>query len=636
MKNANETRRNPFEVITPEDLGIDDMNDLFVDDLDEFKMLLNIGHMMLKGPRGVGKSMMFRYMQVDCMCSGSTGFSELEFLGFRIPMKNVSFPRLTEIQRLGNSYAAELIEEHLLVLSFAQIIFTELLELKTIDSVLNNVDAESLYDYYIKVFLPFFSEGNEQYNIEHTFCGILTAINERLKTEYRVAANYVKRLAMPNSLNLEYTGSFLNYLEFFYPLLRDLKTIKGFPESPVYLMIDDAHCLTLLQTQILNSWMATRTAQKISIKISTQYSYKTYYTVTGGTIDTPHDYKQIDMSDIYTANARKGSYRILVTKVLSKRFNKYNFGDVLPEVFFPPNYEQENKIKEIHDRYIENYHGGEGHGARPSDDAYRYATADYIKSLMGQRKSGYTYSYAGFNQLVNISSGVIRYFLDAAAKMYAEQEVTNEGTPVTCIKDSIQSDVVTELARKFLKDEISDYSLEGHINAAPKEDFQKLTNLINALGLLFSTIQFSDRSERRVFSIAISDELTKETEEILALGVNYAYLHRSTIGRKERGYGRTWLYVLNRRLAPIWRLDPNSFAGYLFIQNKHLEAAMKNPKLILRRLDEKSDIDNNNKPVQLELFDINNRIASDWIDDIDEDKIDIITESWIKSEDKEP
>jgi hypothetical protein len=395
-------------------------------------------------------------------------------------------------------------------------------------------------------------------------------------------------------------------------------------------MVDDAHCLTLLQTQILNSWMATRTAQKISIKVSTQYSYKTYYTVTGGTIDTPHDYKQIDMSDIYTANARKGSYRNLVTQVLSKRFNKYDFGDIRPEVFFPPNNEQEKKIKEIEDMYIKKHLEGEGLGARPRDDAYRYATADYIKSLMGQRKSGYTYSYAGFNQLVNISSGVIRYFLDAAAKMYVEQEVENNGISVTYIRDGIQSDVVTELARKFLKDEIYDYSLGGHPDAAPKEDFQKLTNLINALGLLFSTIQFSNRSERRVFSIAISDELTEETERILTLGVNYAYLHRSTIGRKERGYGRTWLYVLNRRLAPIWRLDPNSFAGYLFIQNKHLEAAMENPKLILRRLNPGSDVDNNNRSIQLTLFDIDNRAPSDWIDDIDEDKINILTETWMK------
>jgi hypothetical protein len=635
MKNDNEIRRNPFEVITPEDLGIDDMNDLFVNDLDEFKMLLNEGHMMLKGPRGVGKSMMFRYMQVDRMCSASTDLSKLNFLGFRIPMKNVSFPRLTEIQRLGSTYAAELLEEHLLVLSFAQIIFNELLELKTVKNVEKNVDAESLYNYYINVFLPLLAEEDDQCNTERTYCRILTVISERLRAEYKIATDYVKHLAMPSSFVLEYTGSFFNYLEFLYPLLSGLRTIKGFPDSPVYLMVDDAHCLTLLQTQIFNSWMATRTAQKISIKVSTQYSYKTYYTISGGTIDTPHDYKQIDMSDIYTANARKGSYRNLVVQVLSKRFNKYNFGDIRPDAFFPPNKDQDKKIKEIEDMYINKHLEGDGCGTRPRDDAYRYATADYIKSLMGQRKSGYTYSYAGFNQLVNISSGVIRYFLDAAAKMYAEQEVENNGTPVTYIRDGIQSEVVTELARKFLKDEIYDYSLGGHKDAAPKEDFQKLTNLIHALGLLFSTIQFSDRSERRVFSIAISDELTEETEDILKLGVDYAYLHRSTIGRKERGYGRTWLYVLNRRLAPIWRLDPNSFAGYLFIQNKYLEAAMENPRSILQRLESDLDVDTNNKSIQLKLFDIDNRAPSDLIDDIDDEKVDIITGTWIKSEGKE-
>ena len=622
--------RNPFEVITPEELNIEEMNDLFVDDLDEFNMLLNEGHMMLKGPRGVGKSMMFRYMQVDCMCSTSTNFSDLKFLGFRIPMKTVSFPRITEIQRLGDTYAAELFEEHLLVLSFAQIVFNELSKLQKMEGIIKNVDTDSLYDYYTKIFLPFFEEKDKQCCTECTYASILARIDDKLKSEYRIATDYVKRLAIPNALAPEYTGSFFNYLDFLFPILSGFRTIKGFPNCPVYLMVDDAHCLTLPQTRILNSWIATRTTQWISIKVSTQYSYRTYYTVTGGTIDTPHDYKQIDMSDVYTANARTGSYRELVKKVLSKRFSKYCFGDIEPEAFFPPNSEQERKIKEIEDMYIKKHHEGEGRGARPRDDAYRYATADYIKNLMGQKKSGYTYSYAGFKQLVNISSGVIRYFLDAAAKMYSEQKVENNGTPVTYIKDSIQSDVVAELARKFLKDEILDYSSGGHKNAVPKADFQKLTNLINALGLLFSAIQSSGRSERRVFSIAISDELSEETEKILTLGVDYAYLHRSTIGRKERGYGRTWLYILNRRLAPIWRLDPNSFAGYLFIQNKHLEAAMENPKLILNRIYSKTDSDGEGKPTQLTLFDANR--SPDWLDDFDEEKEITIENYWMKRE----
>ena len=626
MNNSIELRRNPFEVITPETIAMSELNELFVDDLDEFKMLLNEGHMMLKGPRGVGKSMMFRYMQVDCVYSRNANFSELEFLGFRIPIKNVSFPRITEIQRLNNSYAAELFEEHLLVLSFADIAFSELNEL----SIAENVDTESLYSYYANSFLPLFTDTGIQCDVMKTYNDILAAISLRLKVEYSTASKYVKRLALPDAPASEYTGSFFNYLEFLYPLLSGLRTIEGFPDCPVYLMVDDAHCLSELQTQILNSWMATRTAQRVSIKVSTQYSYKTYYTVTGGTIDSPHDYKQIDMSDIYTANARKSSYRNLVANVLSKRFQKYNFNDITPEEFFPPNKKQEIAIKKIEEMYIKKHLDGEGRGARPRDDAYRYATADYIKSLMGERKSGHTYSYAGFNQLVNISSGAIRYFLDAAAKMYAEQEVENNGVPVTFIRDGIQTDVVTELARKFLKDEIFDYSLGGHPGAAPKEDFQKLTNLINALGLLFSTIQFSDRSERRVFSIAISGELSDKTEKILSLGVNYAYLHRSTIGRKERGYGRTWLYILNRRLAPIWRLDPNSFAGYLFIQNEYLEMAMDNPSLILRRLGSESTSGDSCQN-QLTLFDIDDRTPY-VIDDINDDKINFIKKSWMKSE----
>lgn len=634
MSNHKENQENPFKVVTPEDLNIEDMNDLFVGDFDEFKMLLNEGHVMLKGPRGVGKSMMFRYMQVDCMCSGSEEFSKLNFLGFRIPMKNVSFPRITEIQRLGTSYAAELLEEHLLVLSFAQIFVNELIELKSFENVIKSVDVESLYDYYKNVFLRFFIRNDDNINIDHTYYGILSAMKERLQAEYSIADKYVKHLAIL-AKDLEYTGSFFSYIDFLYPLLSNLRNIKGFPNCPVYLMIDDAHCLSELQTQILNSWMATRTSQKISIKLSTQFSYKTYYTVSGRTIDTPHDYKQIDLLDIYTANVRSGSYRNLIIKVLSKRFEKYHLGNIKPEDFFPPDVEQEKKINEIAEEYKKKYREGEGRGARPQDDAYRYARADFIKNLMGQSKSGHTYSYAGFHQLVNLSSGIIRYFLDAAANMYAAQKVENGKIPITSINDNIQTDVVTEQARKFLKDEIYDYCMEGHKDAVPKEDFKKLTNLLNALGLLFSTIQFSNRSERRVFSIAISDELSDEVERILKLGVNYAYLHRATIGRKERGYGRTWLYILNRRLAPIWRLDPNSFAGYLFIQNKYLEAAMENPKAILKRLYSRTDFDSENKNVQLTLFDIETRAPSEWVDDIDENKENIITDFWMKKEDED-
>ncbi|MEY8387935.1 hypothetical protein AALC17_11670 [Oscillospiraceae bacterium 38-13] len=48
--------------------------------------------------------------------------------------------------------------------------------------------------------------------------------------------------------------------------------------------------------------------------------------------------------------------------------------------------------------------------------------------------------------------------------------------------------------------------------------------------------------------------------------------------------GRTKLYILSRRLSPVWTLDPTGFAGYLFVQNHLLEEAMMEPFSLLRRL----------------------------------------------------
>lgn len=616
MDKNNNKQQNPFRVTTPEDLSVNEMRELFVPEFAEFKQLSDEGHMLLKGARGMGKSMHFRYMQIDCQSTLESGksFKDLEYLAFYIPVKNETFIRITEIKRFGDSYEAVLFNEHIMVLSFICRVFIKLKEM--FDGV-TDLNVDSFYDYYTSVFLPKFQDSPSQIISNKTIIGILNVITAKLENEYNKAMNYVNKLGYHQEVLPEFQGWFFNYLDFLLPLLSNLQKIDFFPKCPVYLMIDDAHSMTFLQTQILNSWIATRTSRKVSIKVSTQYNYKTFYTVTGATIDTPHDYKQIDMSDIYTARARQGSYKDMVRDILKKRFNKYKYGDIDPETFFPVNEEQEKKIQNIYDAYVERHKRNEGQGYYSTDDAYRYARADYISSLQGTSKQGHNYSYSGFNQLVNISSGIIRYFLDAAFEMYAEQEVKNKDTPISNIEPGIQNTIVRELADKFLKNEISDYQIEGHNNAVPKEDFTKLANLINAFGLLFSTIMHSNRSERRVFSIAISDdELSDETYRILQLGVNYAYLHRSTIGRKERGRGRTWLYVLNRRLAPIWTLDPNSFAGYLFIQNKYLEAAMNNPRSILNRLKDKQDYNEEGQAVQLTLFDIDTREVVSQIDNV--------------------
>ena len=60
-------KKNPFAVQTPEDMAAKDVNELFVDVFTDFYQVPRQGHTFLNGPRGSGKSMMFRYMEPDCL-----------------------------------------------------------------------------------------------------------------------------------------------------------------------------------------------------------------------------------------------------------------------------------------------------------------------------------------------------------------------------------------------------------------------------------------------------------------------------------------------------------------------------------------------------------------------------------------
>jgi hypothetical protein len=103
------------------------------------------------------------------------------------------------------------------------------------------------------------------------------------------------------------------------------------------------------------------------------------------------------------------------------------------------------------------------------------------------------------------------------------------------------------------------------------------------LGGTFHEKLVSDDSERRVFSVAISGQPDPEIVEAFEMGVRYGYFHRSSIGNKD-GTGRTRLYVLTRRLAPHFNLDPSSFAGYLWVTNDLLREGMANPEKTLRKI----------------------------------------------------
>ncbi len=196
---------------------------------------------------------------------------------------------------------------------------------------------------------------------------------------------------------------------------------------------------------------------------------------------------------------------------------------------------------------------------------------------------------------------MIRYFLEAAAEMYSECKVLPHEGPIVSIPPGIQNTVVRSQADEFLFKEFEKLREDESSDAPDKTTLDKLLNLIRSLGGTFYQILISDRSERRVFSIAFSDEPDEEIRTVLRLGIHLGYFHVSAIGNKD-GTGRTPLYVMNRRLAPHFKLDPTSFAGYQFVTSDRIHEAMRKPDTLLRKI-KSAGVDSVFEDFQLKLFD---------------------------------
>jgi len=81
--------RNPFTVISPENLDAQTVQQIFVEVFSDFPQIRKPGNSIIFGARGSGKSMMFRCLLPDViMLHKSCSFNKLDFLAFHVSIKN--------------------------------------------------------------------------------------------------------------------------------------------------------------------------------------------------------------------------------------------------------------------------------------------------------------------------------------------------------------------------------------------------------------------------------------------------------------------------------------------------------------------------------------------------------------------
>lgn len=319
-------------------------------------------------------------------------------------------------------------------------------------------------------------------------------------------------------------------------------------------------------------------------------------TTNGKRIDSPHDYSEINISTVYSSS--KSRYNERIESIIKKRIHKYlktPISKINVREYFPVDEKQAREIKVIYDEIKQkNFNPEKNYAA--GDAAKRYAVPEYIKDLQQKHRSGFNYSYAGFDQLVAISSGIIRHFLAPAQEMFSEVISSNGNKRPDYISDSIQDRIIKKYSSEFLIDEFDKIRKETECSLIKAD---KLYNLIDSLGQLFHKILVSNASERIVFSVALTDRPDDELREILDMGEQYGYLHKRTIGNKQ-GTGRNRLYILSRILSPHFKLYPMSFASYQFMDSTTLKIALTDKARFLRAFDKKINGDIQNTP---SLFD---------------------------------
>lgn len=588
MSSASDLRLNPFAVKTPETLDANELVNLFVP-YPEFQNLQVSGHQFLHGHRGSGKSMMLRMMTPLAQCiTAKCTLDELPYYGAYLSIKATEVNSI-EYHRLEDESGGLVLSEHVLVTKLLSALFVSI----NVNCDLHNRSSPAeLQSFLENVLYKRLSYVGWDISSSHGLSApISTNVDSLIKHMIDVfdsiqynTSTYVKRRGFTKDY-IPYLGPLLGFQDTLLPIVNGLKEYKILPNCPVFFLLDDADNLTLQQTKILNTWVSYRSTDTVSLKISTQMGYKTYLTSSGLLIEAPHDYSEINFTSVYTGSVKE-SYPKLVNDIVAKRLQRIGLSDVSPAQFFPEDPAQKDAIRAISDELKEQWQTSDKGGYRPEDDAYRFARPEYIRRLSGSSKQGARYKYAGFDQLVHISSGIIRFFLEPAARMFADQVKENGEQAVRFISPEIQDDEIRKQSDDLVVARFDDLKTDILNNSSINDlsNIDRLRNLIHAIGAVFQAhIMDKDASQRRVFSFSISDTPSDDLHKLLQAGVRYGYLYEDTIGKKS-GIGRQKLYVLTRRLAPAFKLDPMGFSGYLSFTSQFLTEISINPGKHISRL----------------------------------------------------
>jgi hypothetical protein len=406
---------NPFVVESPEKLSPTQIVDLFVEPFTRIETVKQRKHTFIWGARGSGKSMMARYLEPQCQALVHQSIDNFFgrpgcFLAVFCPCKEGQI-RKSDLSLL-NRLAATVITEHLLNLLIAD---------RVIDSLNTQLSSEFVTPLQrtelLNGLLQLFDRASIASSIEEADRRVKRNdafgwLHELFTIENQKVSSFLRNSVLHGSA--VYDGTTTGYHDFLLPFLGLVQEkVRGLNDAPIYILLDDADRLDSEQQTIVNTWVANRDHATVCFKISAQRSgYTSFFTRDGSLIEQAHDYSEVDVDELYTAS--KSDYTSKMKLIADRRLALSAVPTKQIERFLPADEEEEKLFAEVRLETAKEWEN-QGRPGEQSDFVYRLATARLFQKLAANKRRK---SYAGFQNMVHLSSGVVRDFLEPCYLMF--------------------------------------------------------------------------------------------------------------------------------------------------------------------------------------------------------------------------
>ncbi len=558
---------NPFEFEAALRFTPAEMVDYFIDNNNFARFINSQRNVFLLGDRGTGKTMMLRYYSLPVQAwknardsESAASRPELQHLGIYIPCRNPAVTK-REPELMEARQNALLMSEHFLVTA---VIYAIAESLASVGNLLSSSEERIVRDEIKYLF---------QWEIADTL-----PLFEALRSAATRESVAIQRELNRRFLDVYYENA-VTFSNAIIPFL-DLVTnnVDRLRNAHFSLMFDDADALSNLQNEILNSWIASRNSPKISFKVATSLvDQKPLTTAGGGSLLERHDFIRVDMEADFQSSDT--TFHKLATDIVERRLEKAGLLGVSASAFFPINTAMQHDLDaaEAKTRTIAGTVYADGTEKQIRDYVYKYKRAYYFRDRSPKANRP---PYSGFDLIVHVSTGVLRYLLEPCYEMYdaAQSRLPKDNVQVAVIPPSIQTEILADLSKRrwaWIRE-----GFNNSVRGCNRSDSIRIANLVENFALLLTHRLHHHRSEPRAITFFVSaKESFERTQELLDL---LEIARRAQILFKRPGSGKDFgkredYYIFDRLLWIDRGLDPVGQNASISIEARSLwEAAFEN------------------------------------------------------------